>query len=169
MCGKKKKFSEIPSFTDCQLKLVPKEINLNAVDNLCHPSSHLFYTTRPDIFNVNVMCSAVKSDHKAVIVNCDTGSDVINLGIKSTNGSPESVRTRHIVYELSPDNLSVLSNALVDYNWSGITLALEECHSCTDFSSICSDFIKVVKYLIHTHLPSKAVTFSNREPSFITP
>ena len=48
-------------------------------------------------------------------------------------------------------------------------LALEECHTCTDFSSIYSDFIKVVKYLIHTHLPSIAVTFSNREPSFITP
>ena len=80
-----------------------------------------------------------------------------------------SLRTRHIVYELSLDNFSVLSNALVDYNWSGITLDLEECHSCTDFSSIYSDFIQVVKYLIHTRLPSKAVTFSNREPSFITP
>ena len=70
------------------------------------------------------MCSAVKSDHKAVIVNCDTGSDVINFGIKcaDTNGSPESVCTRHIVYELSPDNLSVLSNALVDLVWNYIGL-----------------------------------------------
>jgi len=129
----------------------------------------VFYTTRPDSFCVEVFHSCVKSDHYAVGINLGIQSAEVFTNGPVSNDSPECIRSRHIVYELNPDNLSVLSNALIDYNWSGIILALEECHSCTDFSSIYSDFIKVVKYLIHTHLPSKAVSFSNREPSFITP
>ena len=127
----------------------------------------MFYTTRPDLFCVEVFRSCVKSDHYAVGINLDIKS--ADTAEESTSSSSVGVRSRHVVYELTPCSLSVLSKALVDYNWSGILLALDECQSCTDFSSIYSDFVKIVRYLIHTYLPSKTIAFSNREPSFVTP
>jgi len=125
----------------------------------------VFYTTRPDLFCVEVFRSCVKSNHYAVGINLDIKS----AEKSTTSSSPVGVRSRHIVYELTPCSLSVLSKALADYNWSGILLALEECQSCTDFSSIYSDFVKIVRYLIHAYLPYKTISLSNREPSFITP
>ena len=99
----------------------------------------VFYTIRPDLFCVEVFRSYVKSHHYAVGINLDTKS--AEESTTSRPSSPVGVRSRHIVYDLTPCSLSVLSKALVDYNWSGILLALEERQSCTDFSSIYSDFV----------------------------
>ena len=62
----------------------------------------VFFTTRPDLFSVKVMCSCVKSDHKAVIVNCDVCSE-------NDNNSVDNDRTHVIVYDLNPNSLQALS------------------------------------------------------------
>ena len=76
----------------------------------------VFYSTRPDLFTTDVLSSCVKTDHKAILVNCAYASEPA-LHSKSD-------RMHSVVYELSPTNLSILSQALTNYNRSGITLAL---------------------------------------------
>ena len=110
----------------------------------------VFFTTRPDLFSVKVMCSCVKSDHKAVVVNCDVCSE-------NDNNSVDNDRTHVIVYDLNPNSLQALSNLLLAYNWSAISLALDNCSTNDEFTQIYSDFVKIVKYLIHSGISSKTV------------
>jgi len=69
---------------------LPHEATVSVLD--------VFYTTRPDLFCVEVFRSSVKSDHYAV---------GINLDISCVEVSPECMCCRHVVYKLSPYNLSI--------------------------------------------------------------
>jgi len=127
-----------------------------------HNILDVFFTTRPDLFEVKVMCSCVKSDHKAVIVNCDVDRE-------NDKKSVEIDRTKVTIYDLNPNSLHNLSDVLLSYNWSAIIIALDNCLADDQFSLIYSDFIKIVKYLLHSAIPSKTVSMSYRDPPFITP
>ena len=63
------------------------------------------------------MCSCVKSDHKAVIVNCDVDRE-------NDKKSVEIDRTKVTIYDLNPNSLHNLSDVLLSYNWSAIIIAL---------------------------------------------
>jgi len=121
----------------------------------------VFYTTTiPDLFTVKVMCSCMRSDHKAVLINCN---DVNGYNNKSNVANDCN---RVTVFDLNPNTLKRLSDVLLSYNWSAISIDLDTCSNNDQFSAIYSDFIKIINYLIHSAISSKLDSMSDRDPPF---
>jgi len=109
------------------------------------------------------MCSCVRSDHKAVLINCND----VNGDNNKNNVANDCIRVTD--FDLNPNTLKILSDVLLSYNWSATSIALDNCSNNDQFSEIYSDFIKFINYLIHSAIPSKLVRMSDSDPPFITP
>ena len=67
------------------------------------------------------MCSCVRSDHKAVLINCND----VNGDNNKSNFANDCIRVT--VFDLNPNTLKTLSDVLLSYNWSAISIALDNC------------------------------------------
>jgi len=111
------------------------------------------FTNRPDIYNVDVLNSLLKTKHKALYVHSP---------IESLTASANS-RTKVTVYDLRAHNIDRLRFAIANYNWSSLYL-----HT-GDISDLYDCFHDIIQYIINHSVPSKTVSLSPRDPSFITP
>jgi len=59
----------------------------------------VFCTTTPDLFTVKVMCFCVRSDHKAVLINCND----VNGDNNKSNFANDCIRVT--VFDLNPNTL----------------------------------------------------------------
>ena len=68
------------------------------------------------------MCSCVRSDHKAVLINCND----VNGDNNKRNVANDCICVT--VFDLNPNTLNTLSDELLSYNWSPVA----KCHPVVD-------------------------------------
>ena len=72
-----------------------------------------------------------------------------------------------VYHSLSHSTLTI--SLAVSFAFFTFVQRLTHCLADDQFSLIYSDFIKIVKYLLNSAIPSKTVSMSYRDPPFITP
>jgi hypothetical protein len=112
-----------------------------------------FFTSRPDISEVEVFASLIKTKHRAVFVKQ-------TLLCKSKFRMCERKKVK--VYDRRPHHLDVLRHCLGIHDWS-------ETLACEDVQIVYNEFLDVVKFYIDHCVPMKTVRMGRSDPEFITP
>jgi hypothetical protein len=112
-----------------------------------------FFTSRPDISEVEVFASLIKTKHRAVFVRQILSPRVIHK---------KSERKKAQVYDRRQHHLDALRHSLGIHDWSAML-------ACDDVQKVYSEFLDVVKYYIELCIPLKTVRIGRRDPEFITP
>ena len=120
----------------------------------------VFITNRPDLFNCNVAKSVLKSDHLAVYVNCACAAS-------SKRADSNTARKQVKCYNRSPADMARLVQFFANYNWNGLTLAIDNGTSTVD--QVFADFVNILHHALNNVLGYKTVTIREQDPPYITP
>jgi hypothetical protein len=114
-----------------------------------------YFTSRPDLFQVDVFKSLIKTKHLVVHVSLAT---VVN----NNNVLNKCKGRKSVLYDLRSQNIDSLRYALGVHDWS---LEL----SCSDIQPVYDNFVRVVLSLVKQCIPVKNVRLGRRDPDYITP
>ena len=119
----------------------------------------MFLTNRPDTVNVTVAKTAVKTDHRALLVNVAAISSSVHDGISF---SSQTSKRRVSFYDIREQNIVSLFKAVSECDWSSV---FKE----TDIDIAYQSFLDKVKCYIDQCIPCHFVTVSNSTPPYVTP
>ena len=130
------------------------------VNNPTHNNNILdvFITNRPDLCDVQVGQSFIKTEHKALIVNSR---------IDCNAAKQRTLRRRVQVLNYNPVAANLFLQTLARYNWNCICAAID-CKTGT-IDSIYNDFVQVVKWHVNITISIRTVAMGDRDPAYITP
>ena len=113
----------------------------------------LFLTNRPNEVNCSVFQSCMKTDHRALLVNCFYCNPCM---------IPPTSRRKVAFYDLRKPNIDALAQEFNYFDWSSIT-------DSSDVDSAYDDFLSITSRCINLRIPLKTVTMSDNTPTYITP
>ena len=111
-----------------------------------------FFINRPDLYQVKVFKSVVKTKHMAVLAEPLDGSA----------GTTCNFRRKVTIYDTREHNIDRLRYELGTFDWSLIT-------SLRGIDDMYSAFLTVLKAQLDACIPRKNVTLSIKDPFYITP
>ena len=117
-----------------------------------------FITNRPDLFNVHVAQSLVKTKHKALII-------ISKADCVQANSHPQ--RAMIEICNYTPLTSCLLRQELANYNWSSLIAAID--NKTDSIDDIYDDFVHIVKWHVNCIVPRRKVSIRERDPSYITP
>jgi hypothetical protein len=138
-------------FLECDLgftQLVHSPTHCNNIIDKC-------FINRPDVYDVDIISSLVKTKHKALYIHVD-------VPILASPNSPNT----SIVYDLREHNIDRLRHAIGTYDWSSLSSFYLD---SDDISAFYEDFLYITDYLVNTNIPFKSVKLRSRDPPFVTP
>ena len=142
------------NLVDCELLKISYGLT-QVVESATHGTKILdkFFVSRPDLFDVTVCGSLVKTKHKAVILS-PCVSDNVNHFANKCNYFP--------VFDKRQENIVGLRHLCVNTDWFNIF-----CSSC--FQDCYDKFLWVLTNLICSAIPVKFIRVGSRDPPFMTP
>jgi len=111
-----------------------------------------FFTSRPDLFEVSVFSSLLKTKHKVVFAEC-TATEFI-CGKRQRNKIILADRRKH--------NIDFLSYCLGVYDWTPLLY-------CSDIQVVYDNFLAIIEYFLSVCIPVKVVHMGFKDPDYITP
>ena len=105
------------------------------VDKATHGHNILdkFFTNRPDLFGFNLVIPAIKTKHRAVLVNCCDATPV-------QRNCSHPKRTSHY-YDLREPNMLKLVDGLNETDWSDVCCSNDVNEMCEIFTETCQKLI----------------------------
>jgi hypothetical protein len=109
------------------------------------------FINRPDLFQVTVYKSLIKTKHLAVIVYGEECKPV-----------SRNIRRTVRIYDHRSHNIDKLRYTIATFDWSTIT-------DICDITVMYTAFLNVIHQMIESSIPCKYVRMSMHEPPFVTP
>ena len=124
------------------------------VDEPTHGKNTLdkFFTSRPDLFEVSVFCSLLKTKHKVVFAVCAAAESV--CGKRQRNKILLADRREH--------NINFLRYCLGLYDWKPLLY-------CSDIQIVYDNFLAVIEYFLSVCIPVHVVRIGFKDPDYVTP
>ena len=110
------------------------------------------YVSEPCYSVVEVVCSTIKSDHRAVIASA-SNTNITYL---------HKVKTQHQYRKCTPDQHAALLSYLSTFSWDTV-------YQQTDTQSAFDVFYGFTLDILNRFYPLQTITITNRDPHFITP
>lgn len=110
----------------------------------------LFFTNRPNEVQCSVSQSCMKTDHRALLINCTPPSS-----------TPTHRRTVHF-FDLRKPFIDALALMVSEYDWSCVL-------QCTDIDLAYERFLSVIETLTSLNIPQHTITIRDNTPKYITP
>jgi hypothetical protein len=131
------------------------------VDQPTHGNNILdkFLTNRPDLFNINLLTSSIKTKHKAILVNCGNAC----CDARPSLSQSSEVKIVHYFYDIREQHMEKLFSAINNFDWHNIQNADQ------DIDTTYSLFANTCRSLINQHIPLRKVTVGRKDPHFISP
>ena len=112
------------------------------------------FVNRPDLFDVTVVKSLIKTKHSALL---------ISNNVNKTSAPVDSrKRKKVILYDKRQENIDKLRFLLYNFNWTFL-------YHNNDLQCKYDLFLIHLKRIIDDAIPQKMVTLGPRDPSFMTP
>jgi len=124
------------------------------VDEPTHGKNTLdkFFTSRPDLFEVSVFSSLLKTKHKVVFAVCVAAEFICG----------KRQRRKILLVERREHNIDFLRYCLGVYDWTSLLY-------CNDIQIVYDNFLAIIEYFLSLCIPVRVVRIGFKDPDYVTP